>query len=329
MVNRNSDTWIEEQLAAQSLEDTAENRRMLRMEYYDKDPYAKEEAAARANPTNAATTNLDVVAQGGSSTPQSELAAAEELAAVSQSVSPFEGTAYVFPSRKVNYTADNIKQASYSKSGRVHSMRGASGTVSYYDGDLLVNANGDIERGQYDATGRDVLGEYSSITNPVERSEFFSTLKNYDFYDEGSPSALALSGRGLTGKDENAIQRFLNYASGQGRTWRAVMPLLQGQVKSNGGGGRAVSVVSTEDATRAFREESLRLLGRMPTQQEIRAAVGAIQARERSRGAGGSMDAPSLGTAAQEQARKAAPGEAAAQSAGLAINQIFALLGGR
>jgi hypothetical protein len=337
-VSKNPDNWIEEQIAAQGLEDTAEVRRQLRMDYYDLNPYDKKETVARTSPTNVGT-EKDVFAQGGQTnadgdiaTVKKELSQAESQLNISQNVGPYEGTAYVFPSRKINYTANNIKQAAYSKTGRIHNLSGVggvSGTTSYYDGDLLVNAAGDIERGQYDVTGRDILGEYSSITNPVERSEFFSTLKNYDFYGDGKPSALALAGRGLTSTDENAIQKFLNYSSGQGKTWRTVMPLLQGQVKSNGGGGRAVSVVSTEDATRVFREESLRLLGRMPTQQEIRAAVGAIQSRERSRGAGGSMDAPSLSTAAQEQARRTAPGEAAAQAAGQAMNQIFALLGGR
>ena len=316
-----TDTWIEDQITNRGLDDTPEIRRQLRSEYWAMDPYERQG-------TTRPVAQEQQVAVGQTSEDQ-KLKEAEQMAMVEQTTGPFSGTSYLFPSRKINPTKENVQFAAADRSGKMHTARTRDGLVAWFDGDQLVNENGDIERGQYDVTGKDVLSEYSSITNPVLRAEFFSTLKNYDFYGEGKPSALALSGRGLTSTDENAIQRFLNYSSGQGRTWRAVMPLLQGQVKSNGGGGRAVSVVSTEDATRAFREESLRLLGRMPTQQEIRAAVGAIQARERSRGAGGSMDAPSLGTAAQEQARKAAPGEAAAQSAGQAINQIFALLGGR
>lgn len=330
-INRNSDTWINEQLAARSLEDNVQNRRTLRMEYYDLDPYAKEEAAARQTTAQTAATPGQQPAEGGvtAQTQEQELQDIESMIGGS-STGPFSGTAYVFPARKVNPTPENMRLAANDKSGRLHSTRTAGGLVAWFDGDQLINENGDIERGQYDVSGKDVMSEYMTLTDPVKRSEFFSTLRDYDFYGDQKPSALALSGRGLTSTDENAIQKFLNYSSGQGRTWRAVMPLLQGQVKSNtAGGGRAVSVVSTEDATRAFREESLRLLGRMPTKQEIRAAVGAIQARERSRGAGGAMDAPSLSTAAQEQARAAAPGEAAAQAAGQAMNQIFALLGGR
>jgi len=320
--NMNSDTWIEEQFATRGLERTPENRRQLMQEYYEVRPYAKadEEARQKRKTAQPEQTSEEQV--------RSELGIADS-AVLGQTTSPYT-TAYVFPSRRVAYNSGNISRAE-AAGHQLRSVRTPQGIISYYDQDLLVNEDNDIARPQYDAGGADVLSEYASIINPVERSAFLTTLKDYLFYGDDKPSDLAMSGRGLESKDERAIQAFLNYSSGQGRTWRAMLPIIQGTAKiaPSGGSGRRVSVVSTEDATRIFREESLRLLGRMPTQQEIRAAVSTIQSQQRSRGAGGSMDAPSVTTAAQEQAKQAAPGERAAQSAGQAINQIFALLGGR
>lgn len=331
--NLNSDTWIQQQFQERGLEQTAENRRMLQREYYETRPYAEADEQARKTrttqqaqqPSGQPTTQSDATTQEG---------VKQEVSAIGggvldESVSPFKST-YQPPSRKVNYNSQNMALAATSTMGSIKSQRVAGGVVSYYDGDLLVNENGDIERPMYDANGGDLLSEYARIVNPVERNSLLMTMKDYGFYGDSKPSELAMSGRGLTSQDERAMQLFFNYSSGQGRTWRAMLPLMQGQAKLVGGGsGRTVSVVSTEDATRIFKEESLRLLGRMPTQQEIRAAVGAIQSQQRSRAGGGSMDAPSVTTAAQEQAMRVAPGERAAQSAGQAINQIFALLGGR
>lgn len=331
--NLNSDTWIEQEYQKRGLEPTPENRRMLQQEYYEKRPYAEaDEQARKARTTQQAQQPTpEVAAQGGATTQEQVQGELSTIGGgvLDDSISPYKST-YRPPSRKINYNNDNLAIAATSTSGSIKSQRTPGGVISYYDGDLLVNENNNIERPAYDANGGDLLSEYARIVNPVERNSLLMTMKDYGFYGDKKPSELALSGRGLMSEDERAMQLFFNYSSGQGRTWRAMLPLMQGQAKLVGSGsGRTVSVVSTEDATRIFREESLRLLGRMPTQQEIRAAVGAIQSQQRSRGGGGTMDAPSVTTAAQEQAMRAAPGERAAQSAGQAINQIFALLGGR
>jgi hypothetical protein len=332
-VNLNSETWIEEQYAARNLKRTPENRRMLQREYYETRPYSSVDQQARSKTKPASTVSAPKPGTQTQAT-TSEGQTKQELAEINRqvlgaSVGPFEGTSYVYPSRRVNYSDVNASQIAASGEGGLNSTRTPAGIVSYYNGPLLIDENNDVSRRQYDASGGDVLPEYASILNPVERSSFLTTLKDYGFYLDDKPSELAFSGRGLTNTDERAIQSFLNYSSSQGRTWRAMLPIVQGQQKIVSSGGRRVSVVSTEDATRVFREESLRILGRMPTQQEIRAAVSTIQSQQRSRGGGGTMDAPAVTTAAQEAAKQAAPGERAAQSAGQAVGQIFALLGGR
>lgn len=306
------DPWYQQQLEQRGLEDNRENRRILGEEW--KKIRANK---AKTPESTGGTTPVEPVLGGGM------------ISGTTMDSSPFFGTSYAYPSRKANLTQQNIDVAETTGGFKV--IETPSGRSMVYSGEYLVNENGDLARPAYDRSGGDLLSEYASITDPTELKGLLTTLKEYGFYGEsGTPSALALSGIGMEDKDERALQGFLNYSSGKGRVWRAALPILQGQAKLyTSGTGRAVSVVSTEDATRSFKEESLRILGRMPTQQEIRAAVSNIQATERSRGAGGTMDAPSLTTATQEQARKAAPVEAAAQAAGTAVNQIFALLGGR
>lgn len=336
---KNSDTWIKEQITARGIEDTPQTRRELRAEYYQTDPYGMKTGGKPVTTTSATASTVTQNETGTnltSSTGDADLATLIQEAQGSSGATtgPFAGTSYSFPARVINNTPDNLKAAQndalLSGANTISTVPGRAGRIVVYSGDQLVNEDGNVVRGQYDRSGKDLLAEYRTITNQAQLIELFTTLKDYNFYgDGGKPSAFALSGRGLENKDEVAFQRFLDYSSSLGRTWRAVLPIVQGGAKLVSGGGRTVSVVSTEDATKLFRQKSLQLLGRMPTANEIDAAVKQIQATERSRGAGGSMDAPSLETAAELAAQKAAPEEAAAQSVGNAMNRIFALLGGR
>ena len=332
---RNSDTWIKEQITARGIEDTPQNRRDLRAEYYQTDPYGMKTGGKPASSTASTVTSSQTGATITSSTGDADLdfMVKEAEGYGGSTTGPFAGTSYSFPARVINNTPDNIKAAQndalLSGANTISTVPGRAGRIVVYSGDQLVNEDGNVVRGQYDKNGKDLLSEYRSITSQTQLIELFSTLKDYGFYgDSGKPSDFALTGQGLMGNDEAALQRFLDYSSGLGRTWRAVLPIVQGGAKLVSGGGRTVSVVSTEDATKLFRQKSLQLLGRMPTAKEIDTAVKQIQATERSRGAGGSMDAPSLETAAELAAQKAAPGEATAQSVGNAMNRIFALLGG-
>lgn len=333
---RNSDTWIQEQITARGIEDTPQNRRDLRTEYYQTDPYGFKTGGKPASSTASTVTPNQTGTTITSSTEDADLETLirEAQGSAGATTGPFAGTSYSFPARVINNTPDNIKAAQndalLSGANTISTVPGRAGRIVVYSGDQLVNEDGNVVRGQYDKNGKDLLSEYRSITSQAQLIELFSTLKDYGFYgDGGKPSDFALTGKGLMGNDEAAFQRFLDYSSGLGRTWRAVLPVVQGGAKLVSGGGRTVSVVSTEDATKLFRQKSLQLLGRMPTAKEIDAAVKQIQASERSRAAGGTMDAASLETATELAAQKASPGEAAAQSVGNAMNRIFALLGGR
>lgn len=328
------DTWVESELSNRNLQDIPENRRALRTEYLKTNRPASTGTTTNTGNTNVATPSTamvtDVSAQGAQKTQdQWEQDIANVASKADESKGPLSGTTYIFPSRVVLATSQNVSAAAKDTVDSAKFVETPGGVRIVYSGNQLVNKDGVIERGQYQANGADVYSEYASITDPTELTSLLTTLKDYQFYGESKPSALALSGRGLTGTDEAAIQRFLNYSSSQGRTWRAMLPLVQGTAKLvTGGSGRTISVVSTEDATEEFKQQSLAALGRMPTKAEITRAVQAIQSQERARGAGGTMDAPSLRTAAAEQARAAAPGEATAQTVGSAMNRLFALLGG-
>lgn len=330
----NSDTWIKEQLAGRKLQDTPENRRQLRAEYYETDPYGYTNKTPNKTVTSKKTDTSTT--QGTAVTEDPDLAALVAAGgAASGGTSQFANTSYTFPARVINYTEENIKAAqadalTVGGKGTITSVPGARGRIIVYSGDQLVDEQGNIARGQYDENGRDLAGEYfEAAKNPLELQNLLYTMRDYGFYGDNKPSTFALSGKGLMSEDSSALQRFLNYSGSNARTWRAMLPIVQGQAKLVSGGGRTVSVVSTEDATKEFRRQSLAILGRMPTAAEISQAVKAIQQSERSRAASGTMDPTSLSTAAELAAQKAAPSEAAAQSVGNAMNRIFSLFGGR
>lgn len=329
----NSDTWIQEQLGARKLKDTPETRRQLRAEYYETDPYGYTNKTPNKTVTSQRTDTATT--QGTAVVEDPELAAVLAAGGAGGGTSQFANTAYTFPARVINYTEDNIKAAqsdalTVGGKGTITSVPGARGRIIVYSGDQLVDEKGNVARGQYDENGKDVAGEYfEAARNPMELQNLLYTMRDYGFYGDNKPSAFALSGKGVMSEDAAAMQRFFNYSSSQGRTWRAMLPIVQGQAKLVSGGGRTVSVVSTEDATKEFKRQSLAILGRMPTAAEIAQAVKAIQQSERTRAMSGTMDPTSLSTAAELAAQKAAPSEATAQSVGNAMNRIFSLFGGR
>ena len=202
-----------------------------------------------------------------------------------------------------------------------------------YTGPQLVDENGRLSGGTYSADGSDITTEFFGVKTAAERQTMISTAQKLGFFYGGKPSAAMLSGTGMDNSDRRAVQDLLDYSVRLGRTWRSVSGMLaSGQISpatGGGGSGGGYSVVSTEDAMDAVREEFFRVLKRPPTPAEARQAALSIQQAERSRAAGGSMDPTSLGVAARSQAEKAAPGEFAANAAGSAMTRIFALLGGQ
>lgn len=200
--------------------------------------------------------------------------------------------------------------------------------VLYYGANLVDENNNISSRTDY--TQDDVYAVWRDYRTPEERASFLNTLRSTGMYGDDSPSNQALSGNALMSEDERAIFRFLNAAQSVGKTAGAYLKVLKtgdaSFVPKGSGGG--VRVVSAEDAGRMYKQASLRILGRVPTAQEMEASIRYIQQQQRER-AYSSQDAPSLQTAALTRAEQSAPDEATAQTVGNGLQRIMALLGGR
>jgi len=202
------------------------------------------------------------------------------------------------------------------------------GSVLYY-GINLVDENGNIS--SRDSYGPDdVYAVWRDYRTPEARATFLNTLRGTGMYGDNKPSNQALSGNALMNEDIAAINRFLDAAQSVGKTAGGYLQVLKtgGASFSTGSGGSGVRVTSSEDVGRMYRQASLRILGRVPTAQEMDASIRYIQQQQRER-AYSSQDAPSLQTAALSRAEQSAPDEATAQVVGTGLDRIMALLGGR
>ena len=203
------------------------------------------------------------------------------------------------------------------------------GVVLYY-GPNLVDENGNVSN--RDSYGPDdVYAVWRDYRTPEARAAFLNTLRSTGMYGEDSPSNQALSGNALMSEDERAIGRFLDAAASVGKTASGYLQVLKTGDASfvpKFSGGSGVRVVSAEDAGRMYKQASLRILGRVPSAQEMEASIRYIQQQQRER-AYSSQDAPSLQTAALTRAEQSAPDEATAQTVGTGLQRIMALLGGR
>jgi len=201
-------------------------------------------------------------------------------------------------------------------------------SVLYY-GKNLVDENGNISN--RDSYGPDdAYAVWRDYRTPDARATFLNTLRGSGMYGNDKPSNQALSGNALMNEDLAAINRFLDAAQSIGKTASGYLQILKtgGSSFSFGAGGSGVRVVSAEDAGRMYKQASLRILGRVPTAQEMDASIRYIQQQQRQR-ASSSQDAPSLQTAALARAEQSAPDEATAQTVGTGLQRIMALLGGR
>lgn len=204
------------------------------------------------------------------------------------------------------------------------------GMVLYY-GPNLVDENGNVSNRDGYNSAEDVYAVWRDYRTPEARAAFLNTLRSTGMYGDDSPSNQALSGNALMSEDERAISRFLNAAASLGKTAGGYLQVLKTGDASfvpKGSGGSGVRVVSAEDAGRMYKQASLRILGRVPTAQEMDASIRYIQQQQRER-AYSSQDAPSLQTAALARAEQSAPDEATAQTVGNGLQRIMALLGGR
>ena len=213
-------------------------------------------------------------------------------------------------------------------------LRGPGGSQVFYEGEGLVDENNSIAKAnKYDTDTTSIFNEFFRVKNPADRNALFLTMQKLGYYEGDKPSPQALQGLGLTYKDQRAMEAFLLLGNNKGRTLKALVNLVAtGQIATaggTGGSGRTISVVSTEDAAKQTGTSFFELLGRAPTPAELKSAVAFIQGKDRSRQLSNTEDPTSLPVAAEEEAKKASPGEFGAYSAGKAINQIFSLLGGQ
>lgn len=206
---------------------------------------------------------------------------------------------------------------------------GPDNSLVYYYGPKLVDENMNLsDREEY--TPDDVTAIWRDQKTPEQRAAFFDTLYRSGAYGNNKPSAQAISGAYLMSEDSTAIYRMLDAAASARKTAAAYMKALKtgAPMFAPQGSGGGVRVVSPEDAGRMYKQASLRILGRVPTAQEMEESIRYIQQQQRAR-ASGSQEAPSLQTAAIERAGQVAPGEATAQAVGTGIQRIMSLLGGR
>jgi len=213
-------------------------------------------------------------------------------------------------------------------------LRGPGESRVFYQGSGLVDENNSIAKAnKYDITIATIRDEFFRVKNSADRNAMFSTIQKLGYYEGDKPSPQALQGLGLTSKDERAMEAFLVLGNNTGRTLKALVNLVAtGKIPTaggTGGSGRTISVVSREDAAKQTGNSFFELLGRAPTQAELKSAISFIQSSDRSRQLSNTEDPTSLPVAAEEQAKKASPGEFGSYSAGKAINQIFSLLGGQ
>lgn len=244
-----------------------------------------------------------------------------------QKATVFTGTTYKAPARVVNSSAKNTEKANLDSildplAGRTLSVyRSGAGAQLLYKGSQLINENNDIERPGYASDGSDIFSEFMAA-KPEERASMLATAKRLNYYGDQSPSPAAVAGTGVDGTDRSAIQSLLNFSTAQGRTWRAIVKMVDGGAIAvgnlGGGGGGQGPSYTYDDAAADFKQSAFSVLGRAPTKDEINQAVQAIRA---------SKTDPSVTGA--KQAAMASPGEAAAFKAGSAINRIFQLMGGR
>ena len=270
--------------------------------------------------------------QKGRAEPSAEVALTPEQQQMQelgqQKATVFTSTTYKAPARVVNSNARNTEKANLDSilnplAGRTLSVyRSATGAQLVYKGDQLINENNDIERPGYAADGSDIFSEFMAA-RPEERASMLATAKRLGYYGDQSPSPAAVAGTGVDGTDRSAIQSLLNFSTSQGRTWRALVKMVDGgaiavgNLGGGGGGGQGPSY-TYDDAAADFKQSAFSVLGRAPTKDEITQAVQAIRA---------SKTDPSVSGA--KQAAMASPGEAAAYKAGSALNRIFQLMGGR
>lgn len=186
-----------------------------------------------------------------------------------------------------------------------------------YRGTALVNEKNELSRPQYNPN-KESYG-ILRMMDPAARSSLLDLLYKKDFYDSGKPSPA-----GIGNADQAAMANFLEFSNFSGVTWN-VAQLQIATLPDAQASGTRVRVTAREDIEEVLRNESMRVLGRPLTANEIRQAVRSIQQQQIAR-ASGAEQAPDLQVVAQQQVTQAAPSDARTYAAAKGIDILRDML---
>ena len=200
------------------------------------------------------------------------------------------------------------------------------GSDLYYSGPKLVDKNGVVRRDAYGGSSEKLNTEayqfLSSISNPAERRAFLNDLADRGLYGNGKPSKSMFDTA-----DREAVGYYLLAMDRYGTTADAGLGLFRQEYPGGqAGGGPRIKVTAKEDVEKVLRDESLRLLGRSMTTDEVRQAVQFVQGQQVQRASAG-MDIPSLGTQAEMAVQQGRGTEVAVQGAARMAEILEGLIG--
>ena len=176
-------------------------------------------------------------------------------------------------------------------------QRGRVQTTSFgYVGQNLVDKNGVMTRGQYDASN-EAYNELAKM-NPTDRAGFLNSLAARGLYGTSKPSST-----GFDTKDFSAMSEFLRFANSQGVTADVAYSQFLTQFKGTGTGAKRVRTTAKEDIRSVFRDSTRRLLGRDVSNDEIEKFVKSYEGKEITEGTGG-VKAPTIANAAEAQVQQ-------------------------
>lgn len=233
-------------------------------------------------------------------------------------------TQYPFQARKVAPSSEVLIGTKPELDPKYFTKRGRD---LYYSGPRLVNKQGVVtDRGPYGGSSEKLNTEayqfLASINNPAERRAFLNDLADRGLYGNGKPSKSMFDSA-----DREAVGYYLLAMDRYGTTADAGLGLFRQEYPGGqAGGGPRIKVTAKEDVEKTLREESLRLLGRAMTPDEVRQAVQFVQGQQVQRASAG-MDVPSLSTQAEMAVEQGRGTEVAVQGAARVAEVLERLLG--
>ena len=204
---------------------------------------------------------------------------------------------------------------------------GGGGGQYWYEGNDLVDGNGQRVRGPYDPA-LDARGVYANM-DADQRAYVFDILQRKGFYGSRQP--------GVYVNDVAAIEDWLDYSNATGFTRGRALEEMQrtlADVRGGGGVARRYRVSSPEDLKVVAKRVAQETIGRAFTEDEANKFVQAyqqreLQAQEAAYGGGIAVEQPSADVFAQSFAQQVAPTEANGYKFLGYMNRIFQAAGGR